>query len=91
LLEAFLNKPGWQGASLSLSGNTDCYQPAEQHFRLTRLQIQVCQRYQQPVSIITKNSRILKNADFLIPMGQTGLAAVMMTITTLQEPLRRAM
>ncbi len=91
LLETFLNKPGWNCVPISLSGNTDCYQPAEQQFRLTRQLIQVCQRYNQPVSIITKNARILKDADLLIPMGQTGLAAVMMTITTLQEPLRRAM
>jgi DNA repair photolyase len=58
---------------------------------LTWQLIEVCQRYQKPVSIITKKAGILKDADLLIPMGQAGLAAVMMTITTLQEPHRRAM
>lgn len=91
LLEAFLQNPHWQCVPISLSGNTDCYQPAEQKFRITRQLLEVCARFRQPVSLITKNAYILKDADLLVAMAAEGLAGVMMTITTFQEPLRRAM
>ena len=83
--------PKWQGVPISLSGNTDCYQPADQKYQITRKLIEVCRRFKQPVSIITKNAGILRDADLLVPMAAEGLAAVMVTITTLQEPLRRVM
>ena len=43
-----------------LSGNTDCYQPAEQKYRLTRGLLEVCNEFNQPVGILTKNSWIIK-------------------------------
>jgi DNA repair photolyase len=91
LLEKFLLHPKWECIPLSLSGNTDCYQPAEQKFRITRQLLEVCYRFKQPVSIITKNAFVLKDADILVPMAREGLVGVMMTITTFQEPLRRVM
>ncbi len=91
LLEKFLMNPKWECIPLSLSGNTDCYQPAEQKFRITRQLLEVCYRFKQPVSIITKNAFVLKDADVLVPMAREGLVGVMMTITTFQEPLRRVM
>jgi DNA repair photolyase len=83
--------PNWECISLSLSGNTDCYQPAEQKFRITRQLLEVYYRFKQPVSIITKNAFVLKDADILVPMAREGLLGVMMTITTFQESLRRVM
>ncbi|MCU0403735.1 MAG: PA0069 family radical SAM protein [Chitinophagaceae bacterium] len=91
LLEQFLMNPSWKCMPISLSGNTDCYQPAEQKFRITRRLLEVCYRFKQPVSIITKNAYILKDADILVPMAKEGLAAVMITITSLDESLRRVM
>lgn len=91
LLEKFLLQPQWQCMPISLSGNTDCYQPAEQKFRITRQLLEICYHFKQPVSIITKNAFILKDADILVPMAQEGLAAVLMTITSFEEDLRRVM
>lgn len=91
LLEQFLKHPKWECTPISLSGNTDCYQPAEQKFRITRKLLEVCKRYKQPVSIITKNASILKDTDILVDMAKENLVGVMMTITTFQEPLRRIM
>ncbi len=91
LLEKFLNNPKWECKPISLSGNTDCYQPAEQKFRLTRKLIEICNRYNQPVGIITKNAAILKDKDLLTEMASRNLVSVIMTINNLDENLRQVM
>lgn len=91
LLRQFLQRPSWQGTPLSLSGNTDCYQPAEKKYRLTRSLIEICAGFNQPLGIITKNSGVLRDVDLLAPMAAKGQASVMMTITSLNEELRRVL
>jgi len=91
LLRNFLSKPGWEAKPISLSGNTDCYQPAEKKFRLTRQLLEICNEYNQPVGIITKNAGILRDKDLLADMGSRGLVSVMLSITSLNERLRLAM
>jgi DNA repair photolyase len=91
LLRKFLRTPGWQCVPISLSGNTDCYQPAEKKFRLTRQLLEVCNEFNQPVGIITKNAGILRDKDLLKEMANKKLVSVLVTITSLNEELRRAM
>jgi DNA repair photolyase len=55
LLREALNKKSWKPRPIVLSGNTDCYQPAEQKFKLTRELLKVFLEYRNPVGIITKN------------------------------------
>jgi len=91
LLRKFLMHPRWQCAPLMLSGNTDCYQPAEQKYRLTRAMLEVCNEFNQPVGILTKNSWILKDKDILQEMAKKRLVSAMVSITSFNEDLRRAM
>ncbi|MCX8020082.1 MAG: PA0069 family radical SAM protein [Chitinophagaceae bacterium] len=91
LLRKFLQRPAWKGETITLSGNTDCYQPAEQRYRLTRKLLEICLNHHQPVSIITKNAYVVKDIDLLRRMAQHNLVSVMITITSLHEPLRRLM
>ncbi len=91
LLKKFLMNPRWECFPIAISGNTDCYQPGEQKFRLTRQLLEVCESFNQPVGIITKNAGILRDKDILGRMGKKGLASVIVTITSMDEPLRRAM
>jgi DNA repair photolyase len=91
LLEKAFAAKGWQPASISLSGNTDCYQPAERTFQLTRKMLQLCLKWGNPVGIITKNSLILRDLDILEPLAAEGLVHVYISLTTLQEELRRKM
>jgi DNA repair photolyase len=89
LLErAFLN-PKWKVEPIMLSGNTDCYQPAERKYKLTRNLLKVCLKFRNPVSIITKNSLILRDLDILEELARYDLVQVMISITTLNEDLRR--
>jgi DNA repair photolyase len=88
LREAF-NKKSWKGGSLMMSGNTDCYQPAERKFEITRQMLKVCSEYNNPVGIITKNNMVLRDIDILAPMAQKKLAMVNISLNTLQEDFRR--
>ncbi len=91
LLEKALLAPGWPVSPIMFSGNTDCYQPAERRFALTRQLLEVCLRYRQPLGIITKNSLILRDLDILRELATRQLVRVMISITTLNEKLRRQM
>ena len=91
LLRKFLMNPRWQCSPISMSGNTDCYQPAEQKFRLTRQCLQVCSEFNQPVGMITKNAGMLRDKDLLQDMAKRNLVSVLVSITTLNDDLRRVM
>lgn len=88
LLEKFLNKKGWEPVPITLSGNTDCYQPAERKYKLTRQCLEVMLQYKHPVGFITKNSLILRDLDLLSEMAKLKLVKVMVSITSLDEKLR---
>jgi DNA repair photolyase len=91
LLRKFLMHPKWDATPIMLSGNTDCYQPAEQIYRLTRGLLEVCNEFNQPVGILTKNSWILKDKDVLGEMANKRIVSAMVSITSLNEDLRRVM
>lgn len=91
LLEKFFQKRNYVPKTLVLSGNTDCYQPAERRFELTRQMLQVCLRYRHPVSLITKNALVLRDLDILTRLTEKNLVTVNFSIPTLNEALRRAM
>ena len=88
LLEEQLLNRNWEAVPIQLSGNTDCYQPLERTYRLTRGLLEVLLRYQNPVGIITKNSLILRDLDLLRALAEQKLVHVYISITTLDEHLR---
>lgn len=89
LLEAELRKKSWQPQLLMLSGVTDPYQPIERHLEITRACLQVLLRFRNPVGVITKNHLVTRDIDVLSPLAELGLVTVTLSITTLDEPLRR--
>jgi DNA repair photolyase len=91
ILEQQLLQPQWQPSPIMLSGNTDCYQPQERKYQLTRKMLQVLARYRHPVGVITKNSLIRRDIDVLQELASHHLVHVMISITTLNEDLRRIM
>ncbi len=91
LLEKFLQRPSWKPSPIALSGNTDCYQPLERKLQITRRLLEVLWRYRNPVSLITKNRLIMRDVDLLQKMARLDLVHVYISITTLDEELRRVM
>lgn len=89
LLEKLLKKKSWKAATIVLSGNTDCYQPAEQKFKITRQCLEVFYKYRHPVGIITKNALVLRDLDILKKLNENRLVGVNVSITSLSEKTRR--
>jgi DNA repair photolyase len=89
LLETALKKKSWKASPVMFAGNTDVYQPAERKFGITRACLEVFWKYRHPVSLITKNSLVLRDLDILKQLAAENLVHVAISITTLNEELRQ--
>ena len=91
LLEKELRKPGYQARTLALGSNTDPYQPVERTLQLTRSVLEVMDKFNHPVGIVTKSAGVLRDLDILASMAQRNLVRVYISLTTLDPALARAM
>src|SRR6185436_18533238 len=91
LLRKHFDNRNYTPESIMLSGNTDCYQPLERKYRITRSLLEVMLDYNNPVGIITKNSLILRDIDLLQELASKRLVHVMVSITSLREEVRLLM
>jgi len=91
LFKKFLERKGWNADTISLSGNTDCYQPAEREFKITRQLLEIALAYKQPIGMITKNALILRDVDILQELAKLNLCMVYVSINSLDEKLRSKM
>ncbi len=89
LLEKQFSQKNWKPKPIMLSGNTDCYQPIEREFELTRKVLQTCLKYKHPVSVITKNALITRDLDVLTELAEQNLVHVMVSITGTDEKVRQ--
>ena len=89
LLEKELRKPGYTARTLALGSNTDPYQPVERTLKLTRSVLQVLDRFNHPVGIVTKSAGVLRDLDILTSMAKRKLARVYVSVTTLDAALAR--
>lgn len=89
LREAF-EKRSWRGELLVFSGNTDCYQPIEARFELTRRCLEVCLEYKNPVHIITKGTLIERDVALLAELHRVASAGVSVSVTFWDAEVARA-
>ena len=90
-LERELSKPGYVAKPLALGSNTDPYQPAERTLKLTRAVLEVLDRFNHPVTIVTKSANVLNDLDLLERMAARNLVRVWISVTTLDPALARIM
>ena len=91
LLRRELSRPGYRCEVIALGANTDPYQPAEKDLKITRSVLEVLAEFRHPVAIVTKSSLVLRDLDILAPMARDRLAAVLLSVTTLDRDLARRM
>ncbi|WP_447725069.1 PA0069 family radical SAM protein [Sphingomonas koreensis] len=89
LLRAALGKRGYTCQPIAFGTNTDPYQPIEAEWRVTRGCIEVLAECSHPLTITTKSDRVTRDIDLLAPMATKGLAAVMVSITSLDPKIAR--
>jgi len=91
LLVRELAKPGYQCRPIAFGTNTDPYQPLERRLRVTRRMLEVLSAHDHPVTITTKGVGVLDDLDLLADMAQRNLVSLAMSITTLQDDLKRTL
>jgi DNA repair photolyase len=80
LLRAAFAKKTWRKETVVFSGVTDCYQPLEASYRLTRACLEVCVAFANPAAIITKSALIERDVDLLVELGRVASAFVTVSI-----------
>lgn len=91
LLKKELASPGWRPRPIGMSGVTDCYQPVERRFRLTRRCLEVLAEFRNPVGIITKNALVTRDSDLLVQLAGSRACVVFLSVTTLDTRVRAVM
>lgn len=91
LLRDFLARPSWKPETIAFSGVTDCYQPAEREFSITRGCLAVAVECRQPIGIVTKNALVTRDLDLLQQLAAHNAVRVCVSITTLDAQLARTM
>jgi DNA repair photolyase len=91
LLRKELSAKRYQPVTLSISGVTDCYQPAERQFRLTRRCLEVLAEFGNPCGVITKSHLVTRDLDVLSDLARRNLTVVILSVTTLNADLSSRM
>ncbi len=90
LREAFMRK-SWRGESVVFSGVTDCYQPLEACYKLTRQCLEVCLEFRNPVGIVTKGVLVRRDVDVLSELAHKARAFVYVSVAFADDKLARTM
>jgi DNA repair photolyase len=89
LLRAQLSRRSWKGETIIFSGNTDCYQPLEAVYELTRRCLEICAEFRNPVAIITKGALVRRDVELLARMSREGSASVALSIPFSDDSMSR--
>src|SRR6476646_2871093 len=91
LLHAALSRPGYECAPIALGTNTDPYQPIEERWEITRSILEVLVETRHPFTITTKSDRVLRDLELIAPAAHEGLAAVALSVTSLDPAISRTL
>ncbi len=89
LLERELSRPGYRPAVVHIGASTDPYQPIERETRITRALLEVLLRFRHPCTVTTKSHLVLRDLDLLAELAKERLCRVMVSVTTLEDELKR--
>ena len=89
LLRQAFDRPSWSGELIVFSGNTDCYQPLEATYGLTRACVSVCAEYRNPIGVITKGALVLRDIDILKQLSDNAWVQVYLSIPFASDDVAR--
>lgn len=85
VLRRELRRPSWKGDDIAFGTATDCYQPIEGHYRLTRQSLEALCDASNPVGIITKGPMVVRDADVLLDLSSRAHCTVTISVPTVDE------
>ena len=91
LLRKAISAKSWRGDLLMFSGVTDCYQPLENKYRLTRGCLEVCRDYKNPVHVITKSPLVERDIDLIAELAKVAHFSIGISLPFLDEGYARAL
>jgi DNA repair photolyase len=91
LLEKEITRPGYEVRHIAIGTNTDPYQPIERDWKLMRGILEVLERHNHPVGIVTKSHLVTRDTDILGRMAEKGLVKVALSVTSMDRNLSRTM
>ena len=91
LLRETFAKASWKGELIAISGNTDCYQPLEAKYQLTRQVLEVCAEHRNPVGVITKGALVARDVDVLATLSKTARCRVTISAAFRDDETGRAL
>jgi DNA repair photolyase len=80
-----LARPSWNGDYIAVGTATDCYQPIEGHYKLTRQSIQALLHARNPMGVITKGPMVVRDRDLLADLSRVASCTVYMSVPTVDE------
>lgn len=86
---ARLLRPSWTGELVAFSGVTDCYQPLEASYGITRRCLEVAREFRQPIGIVTKGALVARDADLLGELARQATVLVRVSVPFADEALAR--
>jgi DNA repair photolyase len=86
-----LQKPSWRGQYVAVGTATDCYQPIEGHYRLTRRSLETFAAFRNPVGVVTKGPMIVRDADVLADLSASAGCSVYISVPCVDEDVWRAL
>lgn len=89
VLQKEISRKSWRHETINFSGITDCYQPLEASYRITRQCLEVCARARNPVTIITKNRLVERDLDILLKLQTNAHVTVFFTISFSEDEMRK--
>jgi DNA repair photolyase len=85
ILARELDRPSWEGDYVAVGTATDCYQPIEGHYKLTRRAIEALLRRRNPMGLVTKGPMVVRDTDLLVALGKIATCTVYMSVPTVDE------
>jgi DNA repair photolyase len=89
VLRRELQRPSWTGAYVAVGTATDCYQPIEGHYRLTRHALETLSEFRNPTGIVTKGPMIVRDRDVLAELSARGGCTVYISVPCVDEDVWR--
>jgi len=89
VLRRELQKPSWQGEYVAVGTATDCYQPIEGHYKLTRRSLEVLCEFRNPAGVVTKGPMIVRDKDVLADLSANAGCSVYVSVPCVDEDVWR--